>query len=109
MMPPQTNKKKQSCQHILALLRMLTLIVNVLWVNCVTVAYGKRPPSEKLQNGDTHGNQTDQVEHCTVEAFQSTRNKEIKSSQRFTFMQSFSNLQHNSQKIYFRNIFLLQY
>lgn len=49
---------------------ILKLAVNVLRVNCVTAAYGKRPPSQGLQGSDAHGHQTHQVEHDSVEALQ---------------------------------------
>lgn len=55
---------------------ILKLAVNVLCVNCVTAAYGKRPPSQSLQSSDAHGDQTHQVEHDSVEALQGAGNNE---------------------------------
>lgn len=47
---------------------IVKLAVDILCVNGVTVAYGKRPPCQGLQSSDKHGHQTHQVEHDTVEA-----------------------------------------
>lgn len=58
------------------MLKILKLAVGVLCVNCVTAAYGKQPPSQDLQSSNTHGHQTHQVEHDTVEALQGTGNNE---------------------------------
>lgn len=55
---------------------MLMLAVDVLCVNCVTAANGKRPPSQDLQSSDTHWHQTHQVEHDAVEARQGTENND---------------------------------
>lgn len=48
------------------------LAVNVLYVNCVTVAYGERCPSQGLHGSNDQGHQTNQVEHDTVETLQIT-------------------------------------
>lgn len=52
------------------------LAVDILCVDRVTVAYGKLPPNHNLRGGDTHGDQTHQVEHDRVEALHGAGRKE---------------------------------
>lgn len=83
-----TDPNYRQLSQVLWIPRILILAINILCVNCVTVANGKRPPSQDLQSSDTHGHQANQVEHGSVEALQGTKNKDKQSVGVVTFIYS---------------------